>query len=151
MQEQYDKLSRLISEYTRAFSVLERKYKSRLPVTIQQTHILEAVSKYEQISVKGLSAYLGISISAMSRNIDKLVEKGLLQKRSDTADARIMTISLSEKGQEMFAEIELRKDAYFKQIFSHLAPDKIPEYIDICKKLLSATEKAYLRRPKPKP
>lgn len=146
MQPYQDKLSRLMSEFSRAFNALERKFRAELPVTLPQSRIIEAIAKYHRISVKGLSEYLGVSISTMSRNVDKLASIGLIQKKPETEDARMSAIVLNAQGKTLAKHIERVRNKYFAEIFSYLPPEKIPEYIEAGKKLLSATEKTYLRK-----
>lgn len=148
MQYTQQKLSRLIYEQARVFAALERRFRSALPVTVSQSYVIEAIAKYEQISVQGLSEYIGTTISTTSRNLDKLAARGLVKKEPDPDDARKTILSLTDSGLLIAAKIEQTRQEYFAKIFEHIPESRLPELIESAKKILSSVEKTYLRSKK---
>src|SRR6476619_4437919 len=55
----------------------------------------------EPLSVKELADRLGLSLAAMSRAADGLVQRGLVGRLEDTQDRRMKRLSLTRKGDEL--------------------------------------------------
>ncbi|WP_236642121.1 MULTISPECIES: MarR family winged helix-turn-helix transcriptional regulator [unclassified Paenibacillus] len=70
---------------------------------------------------------LTIDRSYMSRIVSKLTKEGLLMKVDSAADSRVSLIRLTEKGQELYSELNERSDQQFVKLMHGLDEEEIRE------------------------
>jgi DNA-binding MarR family transcriptional regulator len=66
-------------------------------LTGPQQSVMHALVQSEGLSLKDLSAHLGLSHSTVSGIIDRLVERGLVERRIDENDRRITRIRVTRR------------------------------------------------------
>jgi DNA-binding MarR family transcriptional regulator len=78
-----------------------------LDVTMAQMRALMAVSYGPGCTMSELASKLGIGVSAATGLVDRLVERGVLERESDPADRRVVRVRMSpagiRAGQEWYA------------------------------------------------
>src|SRR5690348_1470811 len=62
-----------------------------------------------ELTIKQLTEFLGRSISATSRLLDQLVERGMVSRREDEHDRRSKRIAITEQGRKLIATLEQRR------------------------------------------
>ncbi|WP_433923487.1 MarR family winged helix-turn-helix transcriptional regulator [Paenibacillus taichungensis] len=70
---------------------------------------------------------LTIDRSYMSRIVSKLTREGLLMKVDSAADSRVSLIRLTEKGQELYGELNERSDQQIVKLMQGLEEEEIRE------------------------
>ncbi|MDN8589146.1 MarR family winged helix-turn-helix transcriptional regulator [Paenibacillus sp. 11B] len=70
---------------------------------------------------------LTIDRSYMSRIVSKLTKEGLLMKVDSAADSRVSLIRLTEKGQELYSELNERSDQQIVKLMHGLDEEEIRE------------------------
>jgi DNA-binding MarR family transcriptional regulator len=76
----------------------------------------------EDVSVKSLGETLGLSLAAMSRAADELVQRGLVARTEDTTDRRIKRLRLTAKGRDLVLKMRELRMAGFEQFVATLSP-----------------------------
>jgi DNA-binding MarR family transcriptional regulator len=76
-----------------------------LDITSQQMGILMSMQRRLAATPFELSKLLGIDTGLMTRMLDKLEAKGLLERSRDEDDRRVVNLTLTEKGEEVAARI----------------------------------------------
>ena len=82
------RLRAAIRGLVRRFGVSERADVSCCGVTVAQAAALEALSGHGPMRLKELGQRLGIAPSTLTRNLERLLEAGLVVRQSDARDAR---------------------------------------------------------------
>jgi DNA-binding MarR family transcriptional regulator len=90
-----------------------------LDLTLTQVKAMCALSG-EELTVKELAELLGLSLPGASRAVDGLVERGLLQRREDTADRRMKRLSISAAGRHALARLDEARLAGIEQFTATL-------------------------------
>ncbi len=72
------------------------------------------------LTVKGIAIKLDVAKSRVTKLIDNLSKKGLVNRIDDPEDARIRLISLSVKGRALADEVEEFQEYLFQQILLQL-------------------------------
>ena len=67
-------------------------------VTLAQCHAVLEIGSADGMSVKELSARLGLDKSTLSRTVESLVEDGLAERTTSPEDRRVIVIRLTAKG-----------------------------------------------------
>jgi DNA-binding MarR family transcriptional regulator len=93
-------------------------------VTAAQCHTILEIGDKCEISLVDLADALGLDTSTMSRTIQGLVVAGLVDRKASEEDRRYVKISLTEEGRRVFAAIETRYNAYFREVVALLPEDR---------------------------
>lgn len=76
-------------------------------LTMGQFRLLHLIQKGVG-SVSDLARYQNVSQPTISRQVDGLVKKGLVTRRPDPADRRVVHLELSGRGVELLEDLEAR-------------------------------------------
>ncbi|MEX0761301.1 MAG: MarR family transcriptional regulator [Dehalococcoidia bacterium] len=76
-----------------------------LDLTLPQLRAVFALSESEFMSMSPLAQELGITLSACTHMVDKLVAAGLVSRSEDPADRRVVRCSLTDKGQDVAEQL----------------------------------------------
>jgi DNA-binding MarR family transcriptional regulator len=89
----------LASYLLRTANVRTFKTIGELDMSFTQLKVLSALDMDgEERSVKALADSMGVSLAAMSRAVDGLFERGLVERDEDPADRRMKRVSLTTDG-----------------------------------------------------
>lgn len=95
-----------LSELSLQYFALLRQVSSKYELTLSQTLILLS-TPFDGITVSELSDKLGIDISTMTRNIQRIEKKKLLERNQNPSDKRSIKIELSKRGSTLAESISL--------------------------------------------
>lgn len=74
----------------------------------------------------------------MSRTVDSLVNRGLVERLINTDNRRYLKIKLSEEGQASFEKIDVIFDLYLKNIFEFIPENKRAQVTESLEILIKA-------------
>lgn len=77
--------------------------------SLPQLATLLLLEEEGDLSIKQVTEILGRSVSATSRLLDQLVERGMVSRREDEHDRRSKRIAITEKGKMLIATLEQRR------------------------------------------
>ena len=89
-----------ISDLSLNYFSLIRKLSSKFELTLSQALILLYIP-FDGITVSDLSNKLGVDISTMTRNIQRIEKKLLINKKPNINDKRSIKLILSSRGKEI--------------------------------------------------
>ncbi|MBP2643212.1 MAG: transcriptional regulator, MarR family [Firmicutes bacterium] len=122
----------------RKLGILDREEASCCGITLSQSYTIVEIGRAGTMSVNLLTEHLGVDKSTVSKSVDKLVNNGILVRDTDPEDRRSVILSLSNKGQTVFEEIEKRTVAYFEEVIAALPNDKCEQVIESLQYLVQA-------------
>ena len=76
------------------------------PVTMQQLRLLMLLRVHGPVGGHQLARHLDVSMPTVSGLVDRLVERGLVERRPDPGDRRVRLVALSDQGHAVVAEHE---------------------------------------------
>ena len=91
-------------------------------LSFSQMKALHYLHEQDDVSVKALGEQLGLSMGAMSRAADELVQRGLMDRTEDPTDRRIKRLRLTKKGRELVQKMRELRMAGFEQFVATLSP-----------------------------
>jgi DNA-binding MarR family transcriptional regulator len=71
-------------------------------VTTREAHIIEAIGDNEEMNVTGVAGHFGITKSAASQMVSKLVNKGYVEKKQSPQSNKEYLLELTELGWRAF-------------------------------------------------
>lgn len=86
-------------------------------LTDQQWRIIRALNEVEELEISELGERCCIHPASLSRILPNLEERGLMRRRAHDRDQRRIAVSLTGRGQRMFADIAPESE----QIYASLA------------------------------
>jgi DNA-binding MarR family transcriptional regulator len=98
----------------------------QLDLTVPQIKTLVALWGQPAMRMSSLSQLLGASVSTMTGIVDRLSERGLIERGSDQEDRRIVLVHLSEKGREQISQISLLGQAHIAALLEHIDTEELP-------------------------
>jgi len=84
-----------------------------------------------------LSQALDVPLSTTTRIVDHLVKNEYAQRLPDPEDRRVVRVTLSETGRELFEGLEQFMVARVQQVLEHFTPDEQETLLTLLRKLLS--------------
>jgi len=73
-----------------------------------------------------LSETMALANSTMTRMVDQLVQKGLMQRKPDDEDRRIVLVGLTEQGQDLRHTLEQNLYRVFGQVAARIQDNERP-------------------------
>ena len=103
-------------------------------VSEEHWRILQVLSDEQGRSMGELAELVLLNHPALTKNIDKLVSRGLVQRAADAHDSRKVLVYISDLGLEMVARLKKSVDAHHESIEEVLGTRKTSQL----KKLLES-------------
>jgi DNA-binding MarR family transcriptional regulator len=110
---------RVLRQFTRVTNAQLRQCCTE--VTLAQCLVLLEVDDQERLTVGQLASRLRLDGSTLSRTIDGLVRRGLLDRRRDERDRRVVWICLTAQGAATCDALHGQNDAVARSVL-----DKVP-------------------------
>lgn len=136
------RLRAAIQALVRRFSVSERADVACCGVTVAQAAALEALGTSSRIGLGDLGARLGIAPSTLSRNLDRLEERGLVRRAAWPGDGRAVSAELTEAGRRAARRLERQEGAFAGAVLAFLPEGCRREVVRSLEELLAAVRKA---------
>ena len=92
-------------------------------VTVNQGHILLCLEGKEDVTLTNLNDELRLDKASLSRTVDTLVKKGLVNRESRSDDRRSQNLGLTEEGKQYVERINRASLDSFGRIFEGLEKD----------------------------
>ncbi|MDH3236894.1 MAG: MarR family transcriptional regulator [Alphaproteobacteria bacterium] len=127
-------LSRLQAEM---HSQLERRLAAH-GVTAAQWGVLIGLHEGASQTVRGLAAFLSVDGGAVTRLIDRLEGKGLVQRRVDRTDRRSVILSLTEAGEALIPPLVQAVDEHDAATLGGLSVTERRQFLAVLSRLLVA-------------
>jgi DNA-binding MarR family transcriptional regulator len=107
--------------------------------SMREYDVLYTLSKCEgPLRLGDLNRNVLLSQPALSRMVDRLAERGLVERKADPADRRGVLLSLTEAGRDVQREIGRRHARSVAQaLTAELSPAELGQLEIICQKLVS--------------
>jgi DNA-binding MarR family transcriptional regulator len=91
-------------------------------LSFSQMKALHYLHGEEAVSVKALGESLGLSLAAMSRAAEELVQRGLVGRTEDPSDRRIKRLRLTDEGHALVQKMRELRMAGFEHFVATLGP-----------------------------
>ncbi|MDG5790156.1 MarR family transcriptional regulator [Evansella sp. AB-P1] len=91
-----------------------------IDISISQSHILYEIMQREAISIQQISNILDLDITTCSRQVQSLVNGGMLQKQPDRNDRRVSIVTLTDNGKEVALHIDNKIQTFYQQVFDSM-------------------------------
>lgn len=122
---------------SRMSSELARIYQGRFGITIPEWRVIAHLAQNRKVSVREIHERVAMDKSKVSRAAARLESSGLIEKRVNTSDRRLVELTLTRKGRRLFNEIAPLAIAYEQKFFSKLSREEESLFRAVVDRLLA--------------
>lgn len=97
----------------------------RRGISVAQLHILYMLKRHGQMPMSRLAEVLNVSLSNATGLIDRIEERGFVERTRVAEDRRIVLIRVTEVGERMLSEIDALTDELLRSVLGHLDRSKL--------------------------
>ena len=120
----------LVEEATKAYSraaLVVEPFRMRLweeyGLTITQLRLLRMIGEPGTAALGELAEQLGITAATLSGLVDRLVKHGVVERRPDAGDRRVVRVSLTPEGERISRDIEITGRALLREVFEEMGAE----------------------------
>src|SRR5246127_2113323 len=97
--------------------------------------VLEVLLHKGPMPVNAIGPKVDLNPGSVSVAVDRLYEKGFVSRIESSSDRRVRTVSLTEKGREMFVPLFRRHTALIKRAFQDVSLEELQQLELVLKKI----------------
>jgi len=102
------------------------RYRAEFGLTIPEWRVMAHLSAGDAVSVREIHARVDMDKSKVSRAAARLESAGLIEKRENAGDRRLLDMRLTAKGQALIARIMPIADVFQTDLEARLGADAAP-------------------------
>ena len=95
------KIHRILNKYERLESTAIQVTPEKV-ITHRELHAIQAIGEIENINITGLGTHFGVTKSAASQLISKLVQKGMVAKEQSPRSGKELNLALTDLGWQAY-------------------------------------------------
>lgn len=107
-------------------------------LTLPQIKIMAQVEARPGLNGRALADSLGITASAVSQHVERLVKRGLLTRTGDLDDRRRVVLELTPEGQRALADVHQQAHDLAAKVLTPLAGPQLEALNEVLTRLLAA-------------
>ena len=138
-----DQVTQLIHRYTKVSFIVNRLAESMIKdqladaLTNGQFYMLRYIQQQGTCTSSNLAEAFFVNKSAITAVISRLKDKGLINRVRNEDDRRVVYLTLSENGKNLFTETEMKIQLLLEKFISEFNEDEISAFITTYEKLSS--------------
>lgn len=141
LEKDVEEFGELLSSMIRSFVGFERSEIFCRGVTMSQCSTIMAIGKMGAMTMNALSEWMSLATSTMTRIVDNLVRDGYIERTQDPQDRRVVRVSLTAKGEQLFQFIKFIYHEYHRRIVDAIPSGELRKVVDSMKVLLEGIRK----------
>lgn len=130
MSERTDELEHLLRDVGRSFFGLMHDATERFQLPPGAKPVIHSILTEPGVTVSEISRKAGVSKSHVSKIVEALSGKGLLEKRPDPSDQRLTRIYLTKQAEDNFRAIRDERRRRLSEVAAGMPPGKLDEVIE---------------------
>ncbi|MDD1530625.1 MarR family transcriptional regulator [Bradyrhizobium sp. WBOS7] len=112
--------------YTRKLGVLDQ-HLGESPFSLSEARVLYELAQRDELAAKEIGSELGLDPGYLSRIVQSFDEKGLIARRPLPADRRQYQLSLTAKGRQAFAKLNLNSQNEVAAMLAQLSASDVSQ------------------------
>ena len=117
-----------LAAYARAIRILDSirfQVWAERGITMPQVRVLFMLAESGDQSAGDIADTLGVAASTVTGITDRLVKQGLIERREDTADRRVVRLTLTADGRRLTTEVGEVSRTYLREVFALLSDEQL--------------------------
>lgn len=126
----------LVYEMKKKCVQVDQRLMDDLNISQSELQFFSALNDCQGISSPELAKNMDLSLSRISRIVDKLVVNGYLDRNPDAADRRAITLCLTDKGKAVRRKIDAVRNECETRLLNTIPPDEIERFRGMISKIV---------------
>ena len=97
----------------------------RLGVSMSQLHVMSMLDRHGDMPMSRLAEMIDISLSNATGLIDRMEERGFVERVRVPDDRRVVLVRLTESGRKLLDDIEILRAETLRTVLDRLDPDQL--------------------------
>ena len=97
----------------------------RAGVSMTNLHLLSMIERHGELTMSRIADLLDVSFSNATGLVDRIEERGLVERIRDPDDRRVVRVRLTEAGVRQLREVDLIKDDMMQRVLGRLDPEAL--------------------------
>ncbi len=119
----------------------EELIKLKLSLSVFELLALMLSEKYQTVTMSNLAQGMSVPMSTATGVVDRLVKKGLLERGRSEEDRRVVTVSLTEDGKDMFDDFKSHVYSLLDRVRSLLTVEEFETVLELVRKVILGFQK----------
>jgi DNA-binding MarR family transcriptional regulator len=147
-------IARIIADFHRTMGGMKCAMSERLVrlgVSMAQLHIMYTLQRDGIMTMSRLADVLGVSLSNASGLVDRMEERGFVERTRVPEDRRVVLVRVTDAGRRLLEENDALGDGLMREILGRLDPAELPVIAHATRELRVALEATTLPVPDREP
>lgn len=114
---------------------LEDYYSREFGLSPIEWHSIAALASYAPLSAKELAKLLDLNQVQMTRTLTRLLDQGLVSRRTDAHDRRKVVLSLNNKGEAIYEQIAPKAQGLEEKMLSIFSKTEHKQFLMLLERL----------------
>jgi DNA-binding MarR family transcriptional regulator len=123
-----DLTSAIIADFRATMTQLKCASNERLlreGVSMAQVHIMYTVQRHGEMTMSQLADVLNVSDSNATGLVDRMAERGFVQRDRVPEDRRVVVVRVTEAGEHLLGEVDALSDGILRSVLGRLDPAQL--------------------------
>jgi DNA-binding MarR family transcriptional regulator len=98
----------------------------RLGISMAQLNIMYTLQRNGEMTMSRLADVLGVSLSSATGLVDRIEERGYIERTRVPEDRRVVLVHVTEAGTRMLQENDALSDELMRDVLARLDPAELP-------------------------
>jgi len=141
------KLQQLIKRYEDVYLFATKKISSLISeqvledLSLEQFSILRQLYLKEELRSSELAEFFGVNKSAITTKVERLVQRGFVERRRDEKDRRNVFLSLTHSGKALYINVQLQIEEFIFDYLKELTEEELETFVNLYEKISKIIEK----------
>lgn len=146
--ERWDEaVKRILAAYNAVSRSINPTQLLKVDLTSSQIKVLAGFFEKDCYTMTELSKTHSVSVSTMTSMVDRLLQSGLIERKRDEADRRVVRVSLSREGKKMVKYLMQIRKGELEKFLHELNPEEVERFVTsietVAQYLTMAKERVY--------
>ncbi len=92
----------------------------RLGISMAQLHVMHLLEGHGELAMSRLADMLDVSLSAATGLVDRVEERGFVERIRVPADRRVVLVRITPAGRQMLEDVEILRTALIEKVLDQL-------------------------------
>lgn len=97
----------------------------RLGVSMAQLHVMSMLDRHGDMAMSRLAEMVDVSLSNATGLVDRMEERGFVERVRVPDDRRVVLVRLTETGRKLVDDMEIIRAATLRSVLDRLDPDQL--------------------------
>ena len=130
----------------RAVMAVSRPRWPSADLTFTQLRALSIIARRQPVRVSDLARELEVGLGAASALVDRMVRHGLVTRRPDEQDRRIVLLETSARGRKLLERLEQGRTEHFGKLIEGLTPAEREAFATVLRAFVRLTAEHTLKK-----